>query len=1137
MTTPNHNLFPLTPLQDHLLAKALASPKVSGCSISQTTLRIEGIQDAEPLKSAWIHTICSHESLRLVFALRPSGGRRQFIKPLNAVNIEQHDWSRFSRTKTEEYLKTFLRADRHLGFGLSGAAFFRLSLLKIAKQSHICVLSHHSAIADREELIRILRTFFRFFLQSSPHLTTDKQAISNGFPHYVQNLENRRQSEATAKFWAGYLNGYTPPFRIRHGIQKQLTNDLRQETAIAMVTRRKAIPIPEEISETINDYASRHKISVATFFLGAWFLVLSHFYGKRDMLVSALLPFGPSSTPEALPVQSNFVPVRMEIAPKAELVQFLRQIQHGLDRIHNHRLEHLDDIGRWSRPPSPEQLYDIMFSYTADDLCNIPSNIQIDIDEWLPGKLYLKASGTKCLDLCYDRRQYRPDEIRQLGDALALFFLCLEGPHHQTLCDIPLSHVPDAASFAAEPLHSQSTVHQLLAIVSATSKTSPAISQQGTALTFGTLWENTQRISDFLTAKGFGQGNQILIVAQGHFLVSGILGIFKTGATCLLPGVSPSRQEISGILEKTSVELVLIEQQYRHLLPHTSTKTEELHSILEMVPSGKRPPESANVPPVQTACLFFPEASPPVAVSHGVLAAQVQSANEVYNIGPLDRVFFYGPPPIEILVTGMLMTLLGGGTIVQGDAAPEKTGKELVRFCSIQRVTVLFLPPATNGIRTNALSDLPETLHTVVTYCHPSNPTIPDLGESILTKLRWLHVWTMPETAGHFSYVDLSETSLTSGPGLPMGRTFPNTGLHVANHFNQFALFGTPGELVISGSQFAGQHTGPGRNTVQLSGPQNTIVLKTGLTAVMLSDKDVRLLSSHDHTIEPNRRIQKRRPVNSNPPKTNGPVVLIGNSVAAARAYQNADLQGHAFYHAPIFIHLFSEAQTPQMLGIKEIARKCLRDLEAAHPRGPYILVGECQNAVVAHEAACQLAGAGRPADLLVIIDENWNPNATGTSSHDDTTHSSWKKHVTGFQEKGAAYLVQKIRIRMKKMTHNMIRRFDRVRQLAAGLLSRPVPEDIQFRSMESVFYSACEALPYTPERYDGPVLLLYSEGWYKRYAPALNRYYTGPVRKKTFPIEHSEWFSAAQVSRILTEINHSLGNHTDINQVRETDA
>ncbi len=258
---------------------------------------------------------------------------------------------------------------------------------------------------------------------------------------------------------------------------------------------------------------------------------------------------------------------------------------------------------------------------------------------------------------------------------------------------------------------------------------------------------------------------------------------------------------------------------------------------------------------------------------------------------------------------------------------------------------------------------------------------------------------------------------------------------------------------------------------------------------------------------------------------TGTPIILIGNSTASAQKYKQADTKGHPFFHTPIFIHFYAcDKDTMLSMDIGQLARKCIAYIQAKWPAGPYIIMGSCQNSIVAHEVACQLTRSGETVELLVIIDENWKPDKTEQLSKAGNRRKPFwlTRKLSKAWDMGLIPMMKRGFSQLKKKTSQCYTVLDGPREKLYMLFNMPVPEAIQFRKMETIFYKACEANPYTPQSFSGRVLLLYSYNWIHLFAPELNRFFTGKIQKLHAQTDHNQWFDPRQINGIIQAINSS---------------
>ena len=253
------------------------------------------------------------------------------------------------------------------------------------------------------------------------------------------------------------------------------------------------------------------------------------------------------------------------------------------------------------------------------------------------------------------------------------------------------------------------------------------------------------------------------------------------------------------------------------------------------------------------------------------------------------------------------------------------------------------------------------------------------------------------------------------------------------------------------------------------------------------------------------------------------PIILVGNSVGSAQAYKNADLKGHPFYHAPIFIHFYAAGEKGALdLDVWQLARKCIKDITLFFPTGPYIIMGECLNAVVAHEVASQLINMNKTVELLVILDENWQQTPSSPESKPDNSPkpSFFRKQFQDITRDGPMVLPRKI---IKRITFKVRKTFaalDPLREKVYSRLNKSAPESVQFRLMENIFYKAYARHPYVPIPYHGRVLMLDSKEWVETYNPQLRTFYKGEVFHKKVAWYHPEWFKPKSIETVITAIN-----------------
>ena len=199
---PESSFYKTSSQKHYILAQSLKAPRSSGCYLAQIIVELDHHIDADRFSTAWLEAIRRSANLTLGYRLEKEGASLQFVKPINESHIEFHDWNQFSKEKTNEFISTFLQADRRLGFDISDPPLFRITLIKTAAQRFLLIWSFHSAIADEALRAFVLKDFFNLYID--PYNETVYP--NNAGDASCESINEQNYAQA-AHFWRSYLKG------------------------------------------------------------------------------------------------------------------------------------------------------------------------------------------------------------------------------------------------------------------------------------------------------------------------------------------------------------------------------------------------------------------------------------------------------------------------------------------------------------------------------------------------------------------------------------------------------------------------------------------------------------------------------------------------------------------------------------------------------------------------------------------------------------------------------------------------------------------------------------------------------------------------------------------------------------------
>jgi non-ribosomal peptide synthetase component F/thioesterase domain-containing protein len=1141
-------LFALSHFQQFMVHNDLNAKEGTGCCVCQIIMTLDYDIDIKCFHQAWLKTLLQYEQLQLCF--REKGNRLlQYTTTLTEIHVEYHDWTA-AKTK-EDLIDTFLKADRRLGFSLFNPPLFRLTLFKLSNHRHILLFSYHNVIADYTSVSLILRSFFTHYLYPD-----SSGASSCRFRRQVETLSNWKNHPEAVLFWKTYLEESSAPLTLPIPENKRTPDsDKRSPLALTLTSAAFTQQFNTKITQDLTAICLEMDTELETFLFAAWIVVLSHYTGSVDLLTGVIRPISedPARMDEnGCPPQRNILPTRISIHPEERFSQVLNRIKTLWQRIRQFGHCTMMDIHSWAGLDPKNCWRYTLFSFVSSDVKSAAGKAfkemggsNLTFVEWVPGPLYLAVCGTTSLlaTLKYDRRLYSHQRIETLMTHFIQVVSVVARGNDPVLKNIPVSEslpLPDISNNRLYDDHMKkpgSLIHHLIDIQAAAGKDSPAVLDTRRKISYSELTSKGDQIAFYLNTLGSGPDKRILIlVAPGIEAASSLLGILKSGSICIpCPPPSNSWQTTQKVIELTSPDVIITQLRYREELQDIYGKNLPPVFFLDDHKGERVSPDlvgtQQNPASENTAIMIFSEIDPGkpkvIEISHSALLAHIYSMSDVLSFQPGDRILTLDFRDMGILASDILISLFNGTGIIIPPAETAVSAQAIMTLCRQMEVTVLQLTPSLFQHMTEQAEhlDFSENLRLIILHDDFSDTKLlADIQRHIPESCRVVVIYGPAETTFGATWKevaygsgDLSDADFYNGVGTP----FSGIHLCVLNHFLQPAFAGTTGELFIGGLQLAKgfyqqkeltqkefvhlDHISPDTRFFKTDRPVTRQF--SGLLSFQQNNA-----SEFSGTI-----LEKKL---SRPP----PIILVGNSVNAARSYRSFDLKGHSFFHAPIFVHFYTKPHHQRLsIDIPQLAAACLKDTIHAFPDGPYILMGECQNAVVAHEMAVQLEQTEKKVALLIIIDENWHDKTKMHVSAPSDHTPFLKRQINRLQMYGITYLLAKILERMKNIILRRVYALDPFRNKLYIALNLTAPHSLQFRIMENVFYQACDKNPYEPSPYDGPVLLLYSHQWVTLHQPLLNRFYTGRVETKEFPIAHSEWFKPEQINSILKEIHKIL--------------
>jgi amino acid adenylation domain-containing protein len=276
----------------------------------------------------------------------------------------------------------------------------------------------------------------------------------------------------------------------------------------------------------------------------------------------------------------------------------------------------------------------------------------------------------------------------------------------QIEADVPYRVLPEEVQFLLKNLACDETrsalarsFPELLDASFSTMPSQPAAEFLGAPLSRSELAERSDRLASWLIENGAGHGALVGIYMERsiEMLVS-VLGVLKAGAAYVPLDPTFPRLRIEQILNETKVPVLLTLTRHRKDLQDSDSRifcVDGEAGALQTIPLQPLPKIHSGM----RAYVIFTSGSSGVPkgveVAHGSVVNLLNSARELLEIGPQDRLFAITTLAFDISVLELLLPLVSGGTVIIGSKDAATDSKLLRDQLAASRATMLQATPVT----------------------------------------------------------------------------------------------------------------------------------------------------------------------------------------------------------------------------------------------------------------------------------------------------------------------------------------------------------------------------------------------------------------------------------------------------------
>ncbi|MDF0674712.1 MAG: amino acid adenylation domain-containing protein [Nitrospira sp.] len=532
------DVYPSSPMQQGMLLHSFQGDK-TGVYHNQLTYTFSADFDDRAFTQAWQRMIEDHAILRTGFLWNVAPEPLQIVFRSIPVPIERRDWRGLSDERERETaLREYLAQDRIRGFDVAKPPLMRLCIIRMREQLWCIVWSLHHAILDgwcQALLLKeVLETYYLLRSGQVP-----RKHSTSSYRNYIQWLLRQDMTAAEA-FWRQFLHSFHTPTRLIYSTKPVRPLDRRYgEHRVEFSQGRTA---------GIHRLAQSLHVTVNTVIQGAWAILLSRYSGEQDVLFGITVSGRPPDLPGGQAIIGLFIntlPLRVQVAPEANLENWLRDIQATNVELRGYEYSPLLRVQGWSGIKRGVPLFDsvlVFQNYVIDDAIEKHSQeLGIDLldgeEGWTDFPLTVTVVPDQQLSLIfsYDRQCIDDRSVECIAEHWGLLLDSMVANSASRLTELSIVSTGDQQRLlvdwnATERSYPSRCLHEIFESQVEHTPDAIAVISEEIALTYRELNTRANQLARVLREEGVGSDVLIaLCLERSHDLLVAMLGILKAG--------------------------------------------------------------------------------------------------------------------------------------------------------------------------------------------------------------------------------------------------------------------------------------------------------------------------------------------------------------------------------------------------------------------------------------------------------------------------------------------------------------------------------------------------------------------------------------------------------------------------------
>lgn len=706
-------------------------------------------------------------------------------------------------------------------FDLKNGPLMKVFIYQQQEKSTLMILVHH-IIFDGTSIELFIDSLLNFYYELSHQGHVTIKSIPVNFFDYVKwesQMVNGERGKEHLEYWKKQLEGNLPVLELPVDYTRKV-DELQQG-------KTESINIIGQLADDISKYTRKHKITIATFFLGVWKIILYQYTGQKDIITGMVYRGRPLECFEtAIGYFINMIPVRYRILKELTIPELFKQLQiimfdgmeHGdypfpnivrdLKIPRNIKVNPIIQTGYYYQNYNVDETEEAIF-YRKEYPIEMIEEIQQEGEYDLTMEVIEKNEGY-LICLKYNENLFKQSTIKRI--IRKIVWLAKQCMLNDTITvdDIPMLSEEEETVIhewndTKQKYPSDKCVYDLFMDQVKQTPDAVAIVFEDQKMTYRDLDDKSTKLAVYLQSLGVKKNSLVGISTQRSFdMMVGLLGILKAGGAYIPLDPLYPKERLEYMIDNSNINIIISHSSIRKKIGELFEDRLLVVSLDEQWEEIEKKTEHGNElkkisGPDDLAYVLYTSGSTGkpkgVMIPHKALTNFLIQMAKSPGLTKNDRLLAITTFCFDISGLELYLPLLNGATCYLLSDEKQKNLEKLKEEIERIRPTIMQATPAT----WNALFK--------VGFKNKEKMKILCGGEALPEKLKKLFMDSDSEVWNMFGPTETTIWStmkrITRDEPVTIGKPIANTQLYVLNNEEKPVPIGVPGELYIGGDGLA----------------------------------------------------------------------------------------------------------------------------------------------------------------------------------------------------------------------------------------------------------------------------------------------------------------------------------------------